>query len=160
MLIVGWRLYGWSFYYLKFHILLKFSAILNCGFIVRKRNTRKEIWLYIFQNFKNKEAWWMQRLNIDYNWYYILKNSFSKVKRKKNIDHILKQHHFRNFTRRGCGDDNWEKSTKMKSEASWAPFSLSCQHRIESFYTEFQVLSFTPLLTCSKHEASTLGKVI
>lgn len=160
MLIVGWRFYGLSLYCLKFDILLKFSAILNCGVIIRMKHTRKEIWLYIFQNFKNKEVWWMQWLNIYYNWHYTLKIFLVKWRKKKSIDHFLKQHHFRNFTRRGCGDDNWEKSTEMKSEASWAPFSLSCQHRIESFYTEFQVLSFTPLLTCSKHEASTLGKII
>ena len=45
-----------------------------------------------------------------------------------------------------------KKSTEMKSEAYSTLFSLRCQHRIENFYIEFQLLSFTPLLTHSKHE--------
>lgn len=45
-----------------------------------------------------------------------------------------------------------EKSTEMKCEACWTPFSLCGQRRIENFHIEFQGPSFTPLLTQSKHE--------
>ena len=75
----------------------------------------------------------MPHFSIDFNWYYIFLTFFEEGG-EKNTGHFLKEHHFKKCTRCGCGEDSWEKSTEVKSEASWTPFSLSCQHSGELLY--------------------------